>query len=307
MLSNNFNETIYVFCILQEHFLHGIENVITFENAARNIENTRGNLPIQKSTTYETTLEAGFTPAQFLASSFILVENEAFTKLLLPLLEKRLRLPWTMKHSIRPFPVWSDNLNKSTPKPYNILQVLKARGKIAEVNQKNVTAQSQVAQWNAFPLDVYGLPCDDRKTNNTRWTPEELTLLRTAQELPIRVYCLHQDDFRDDIGNILPFYTAVKQVKNTRGDLPISRTFLYDTNILIGFTPAHFLRSSFIQVENAAFATLLMPLLQRRLNLPWTMKQSIKHFPQLCNDDNKYQPQPYHILQVQNIEKHTER
>ena len=115
--------------------------------------------------------------------------------------------------------------------------------------------------------------------NNTRWTAEELTMFHNGQELAIRVYCLHKDDFCGDIGNVLPFYTAVKQVDNTRDDLPISRTYLYDINILIGFTPSHFLRCSFIQIENAAFTTLLMALLQRYLYLPWTMKHSIKHSP----------------------------
>jgi hypothetical protein len=163
-----------------------------------------------------------------------------------------------------------------------------------------------VAQWNAFPLDVYGLPTDNRKINNTRWTADELAMLRNGQELPIRVYCLRNDDFCEDIGNVLPFYTAVKQVENTRGNLPISKTFLYDTNILIGFSPAHFLRCSFIQIQNDAFATLLMSLLQRRLHLPWTMKRSIKHFPKWSHDDNEYESQPYHILQVENTTKHND-
>jgi hypothetical protein len=41
------------------------------------------------------------------------------------LLQKRLRHPWAMKISIKPFPLWSDDLNKYTLKPYNILQVQK--------------------------------------------------------------------------------------------------------------------------------------------------------------------------------------
>ena len=221
------------------------------------------------------------------------------------LLQKRLRHPWTIKLSIKPFPLWSNDLNKYKPKPYNILQVQKeTKHDINKVKQQHITAESQVAQWNSFPLDVYGLPIDNRQINNTRWTTEELAMLRNGQELPIRVYCLRNDDFREDIGKILPFYTAVKQVDNTRGDLPISKTFLYDTNILIGFTPAHFLRCSFIQIQNEAFATLMMSLLQRRLHLPWTMKRSIKHFPEWSDANNQYTSQPYHILQVQNNANH---
>ena len=271
MLSNNYDETLHVFRIFQQHFCHDDHNVVTFEDAARNVEDTRGNLcSIQKSLTYVTTLQGGFTPAQFLALSFILVEDVGYAKLLMFLLQKRPRLPWTMKLSTKPFPLWSVDLNKKyLPKPYNILQLQKQmKHNITEVNQQHVTAESQVAPWNAFPLDVYGLPCDYRETNNTRLTAEELAMLRNGQELAIRVYCLHKDDFCEDIGNVLPFYTAVKQVDNTRGDLPISRTYLYDINILIGFTPAHFLRCSFIQIEKAAFATLLMALLQRYLYLP---------------------------------------
>ena len=86
-------------------------------------------------------------------------------------------------------------------------------------------------------------------------------MLSTSRELAIRVYCLHKDDFCEDIGNVLRFcYSAIKQVEDTRGNLPIPKSFLYDsTNILIGFTPEHFLHScSFIQLDNNAFATLLI-------------------------------------------------
>ena len=161
MLSNNYDETIHVFRILQQHFCHDDHNVVTFEDAARNVEDTRGNLcSIQKSLTYVTTLQGGFTPAQFLALSFILVEDVGYAKLLMFLLQKRPRLPWTMKLSTKPFPLWSVDLNKKyLPKPYNILQLQKQmKHNITEVNQQHVTAESQVAQWNAFPLDVYGLP-----------------------------------------------------------------------------------------------------------------------------------------------------
>ena len=158
------------FRILQQHFCHDDHKIITFEDAARNVEDTRGNLSIQKSLSYETALKVGlFTPAQFRALSFILVENIGFAKLLMFLLQKRLRRPWTMKLSTKPF-------------PYNILQVQKqTKHNITEVNQQHVTAESQVAHWNAFPLDVYGLPCDNRETNNTRWTTEELSMLRNGQ------------------------------------------------------------------------------------------------------------------------------
>ena len=105
------------------------------------------------------------------------------------LLHKRLRLPWTMKLSIKPFPVWFGDLNEYIPKPYSILQVQKeTKRNITEVKQQYVTAESQVAQWSAFPLDVYGLPRDNRETNNTRWTAEELGMLCNGQELAIRVY-----------------------------------------------------------------------------------------------------------------------
>lgn len=61
------------------------------------MEDTWGELPIERSHGFETSLKAGFTPAQFLACSFILVENVEFPKLLMLFLGKRIRLPWTMK------------------------------------------------------------------------------------------------------------------------------------------------------------------------------------------------------------------
>jgi hypothetical protein len=133
------------------------------------------------------------------------------------------------------------------------------------------------------------------------WTSEELSMLSSSQQLAIRVYCLRMDDFCEDIGNVLRFHSAIKQVRDARGNLPIPQSFLYDTNILIGFTSAHFLRSSFIHVDDDAFATLLMSLLKKRLYPPWEMKWSIKHFPIWFAKDDNYTSHPYHILQVQNI------
>ena len=63
MLFNNSDKTTHVFRIVQQDFRHDDHNVITFEDAARSVEDTRGNLSIPKSLAYETTLEVGFTPA----------------------------------------------------------------------------------------------------------------------------------------------------------------------------------------------------------------------------------------------------
>lgn len=296
------DETIFVFRFLECDLSRNDDKAATFYDVAKTVENTRGTLSIEKSHGFETSLDAGFTPAQFLASSFILVENEKYADVLMVLLEKRIRLPWMIMLSTKYFPVSSGYIDDAlVRRPYTVLQLhRKPLCNHEKVKQQSLTGQSQVAQWNAFPLDVYGLPCDDRETNNTRWTANELSTLSSSRELPIRVYCMKKDDFQEDVGSVLPFYTAIKKVKDTRGDLPIPKSFLYDTNILIGFTPAHFLRCSFLQLETRTFATLLMSLLQKRLYPPWKIKSSIQHFPQWSRDNEEYTFRPYHILQVYN-------
>ena len=300
MLMQYSGETIFVFRLLQSDFIHNDDNPVTFYDVAKTVKDTRGALSIERSHAFDTSLDAGFTPAQFLASSFILIEHAGYAEVLMALLKKRVRLPWMIMLSTKFFPVSSRCIDdKHITKPYKVLQLhRKLQSNADNVGQQYVTAQSQVAQWDTFPLDVYGLPCDDRQINNTRWTTDELTTLSCSRQLPIRVYCLRKDDFQENVGNVLPFYSAIKQVEDTRGDLPIPKSFLYDTNILIGFTPAHFLHCSFIQVETEAFATLLMTLLQKRLYPPWEIKGSIKHFPRWSRDHNEYTSHPYHILQL---------
>jgi hypothetical protein len=109
------------------------DNVVTFYDTARTVEDTRGELLIQKSHGLETSLEAaGFTPAQFLASSHILVENVGFAEVLMLLLEKRLRI------SMKCFPVSCGCIDDEyISKPYCVLQVQnKAQRNAAEVNQQ---------------------------------------------------------------------------------------------------------------------------------------------------------------------------
>jgi hypothetical protein len=157
----------------------------------------------------------------------------------------------------------------------------------------DITGEIQRAEWNAFPLDIYGCPYDNRPGNSTSWTNDELDMLSNNYDQTIHVFRILQQDFTHDDHNVITFEDAARNIDDTRGDLSIEKSVTYKTTIGEGFTPTQFLASSFILIEDIPFTKVLMLLLQTRLRHPWTIKLSIKPFPQWSNDLNKYTPKPY--------------
>ena len=125
MLMKYTAETIFVFRLLEGDFSDNDDNAVTNIGIAKIVENTRGGaLSIERSHAFETSLEARFTPAQFLASSFIFVENEEFAEVLMTLLNKRVRLPWKLMVSTKFLSVSSGDMDDDTMlKPYMVLQL----------------------------------------------------------------------------------------------------------------------------------------------------------------------------------------
>ena len=124
MLMKYTAETIFVFRLLEGNFSDNDDNAVTNIGIAKTVENTRGALSIERSHGFETSLEAGFTPAQFLALSFIFVENEEFAEVLMILLKKRVQLPWKLMVSTKFLSVPSGYIDDDTMlKPYMVLQL----------------------------------------------------------------------------------------------------------------------------------------------------------------------------------------
>ena len=166
----------------------------------------------------------------------------------------------------------------------------------------------QRTQWNSFPLDNDGCPYDNRVLNHTRWTDEEEHMLMKYAAKTIFVFRLLESYFRDYDDNAVTNIGIAKSVENTRGALPIERSHFIETSLEAGFTPAQFLASSFIFVENQEFAEVLMILLNKRVRLPWKLMVSTKSLsvPSGYMDDDTML-KPYTVLQLQVHSTTTER
>ena len=158
---------------------------------------------------------------------------------------------------------------------------------VHEYVEPNVTAETQLAIWNAFPL-INFLPVDE--TSITCWTQEELTMLSKFSDHTINVYCFRSDDFHK-LGFLQDF-------AKSRGDINIPRSFEYEITLSKGFTPAHFLRSNFINIQTQEMAKTMMYLLERRLRLPWTMKCSIRHTHHYNKNQNIVFTHTHWLLQI---------
>ena len=161
---------------------------------------------------------------------------------------------------------------------------------VHEYVEPNVTAITQLTIWNAFPL-INFLPVNE--TSITCWTQEELTMLSKFSDHTINVYCSQPDDFHR-LG-------ILQGLAESRGDINISRSFQYEITLSKGFTPAHFLRSNFIDIKSQEMAKTIMYLLERlerRLRLPWTMKCSMKHTTHYDKNDNILYTHTHWFLQI---------
>jgi hypothetical protein len=122
--------------------------------------------------------------------------------------------------------------------------------------------KTQQAQWNIFPLDIYGCPYDNRIVNHSRWTSDEENMHKDNSAETIWVFHFLQRDFIHNNDNVVTFYDTARTVEDTRGELSIQKSNGFKTSLKAGFfTPAQFLTSSFILVKNVGFSELLMLLL----------------------------------------------